>query len=417
MVSIVLDGALSGVCCVMRKLFLIALLSLAAARASAQDQADPSSQARVRIGPLALSPAISLTNAGVDNNVFNEPNDASPKSDFTMTVQPKVDVWLHLGRSLVTGNVTEDLVYYRKYTNQRSANSAYKVGVLVPLTRIAFKGNAGFISTKDRPGFEIDARVLRTELSYDGAVELRALSKTFIGVKAERQRVNYDQNDFFAGASLQNELNRTITMRALTLRHQLTPLTSLTFDAGKQQDRFAFNPLRDSDSTTISAGVLFDQFALLKGSARFGYRDFEPLVAGLPNYKGSTAAVDLSYVALGSTKVTVGAARDINYSYDINQPYYIQTGGTLSITQQIFGPVDVVGRVGAQRLDYRDRAGAVIAVAGRTDYIRSYGGGVGYHLGRDVRIGFNVDKQHRTSALDARTYDGLKYGMAVTYGL
>src|ERR1039458_3542070 len=125
-----------------REFLLIALLSLAATSAFArQDPTDPSSQAKVRIGPLALSPAISLTNAGVDNNVFNDPNDASPKSDFTMTVEPKVDTWLHLGRSLVIGNVTEDLVYYNKYASQRSANSLVKVGLLVPLTRITLKGN------------------------------------------------------------------------------------------------------------------------------------------------------------------------------------------------------------------------------------------------------------------------------------
>ena len=400
-----------------REFLLIALLSLAATSAFArQDPTDPSSQAKVRIGPLALSPAIALTNAGVDNNVFNDPNDASPKSDFTMTVEPKVDTWLHLGRSLVIGNVTEDLVYYNKYASQRSANSLVKVGLLVPLTRITLKGNVGYINTKDRPGFEIDARVLHTELDYDGAVELRALSKTFIGVRAERQTVSYDNTAVFAGANLQNELNRTVLIQALTLRYQLTPLTSLTFDGGKEQDRFEFDPLRNSDSTTITGGVLFDQFALLKGSAKFGYRDFRPLVAGLPGYKGSTASVDLSYIALGSTKVSVTAARDVQYSYDVNQPYYVQTGGTLSVTQQIFGPVDIVGRVGIQRLNYRDRAGAVVAVSDRADYVHSYGGGIGYHLGGDIRIGFNVDQAHRTSAVSARQYDDLRYGAAVTYG-
>jgi hypothetical protein len=400
---------------VTRKLFLIAMLMFIAARASAQDQTDPSSQATVRLGPLALKPALSLTNAGVDNNVFNEPNDQSPKSDFTMTVQPKTDLWLHLGRSLVIGNVTEDLVYYQKYVSQRSANNADKVGLLVPLTRITFKGNVAYLNTHDRPGFEIDVRVHHKDITYDGAVEVRALSKTFVGLRAERQTFNYD-NTVFAGADLRTELNRTVTTQALTLRYQLTSLTSLTADAAKEQDRFDFSQLRDSDSTTINGGVLFDPFALLKGSAKFGYRDFRPLVAGLPGYRGSTASVDLSYIALSSTKVSVTAARDIQYSYDVNQPYYVQTGGTLSITQQIFGPVDVVGRVGAYRLVYQERAGAAIPAPGRTDYIHSYGGGVGYHLGRDVRIGFNVDKQHRTSALDSRTYDDLKYGTAVTYG-
>ena len=94
----------------------------------------------------------------------------------------------------------------------------------------------------------------------------------------------------------------------------------------------------------------------------------------------------------------------------------MQTGFLASLAQQIFGPVDVVGRIGAQRLDYRDRAGAALVAANRTDYVHTYGGGVGYHLGRDLRIGFNIDNAHRTSAVTNRTYDGLRYGAAVTYG-
>ena len=398
-----------------RDVLLFVLLSLAAAPAFAQD-ADPSEQAKVRIGPLALTPTLSLTNAGIDNNVFNDPKDASPKSDFTMTLEPKTDFWLHLGRSMVIGNVTEDLIYYNKYANQRSANSASKIGLNVPLTHILFNGNVGYISAKDRPGFEIDARVQHAELDYDGTIELRMLSKTFIGVKGTRSRITYDQTAVFDGSNLENELNRTSTAGFITLRHQLTPLTSLTLDAGKQQDRFEFDHLRDSDSTEVIGGVKFDPFALLKGSAKFGYRDFQPTVAGLPSYRGSIAAVDLSYVANGSTKLSVLASRDINYSYDITQPYYLLSGVQFSVAQQIFGPVDVVGRVGYQRLDYSDRAGAVIAISDRTDYVHSYGGGIGYHLGSDVRIGFNVDQINRTSGVIARNYDDLRYGTAVTYG-
>jgi hypothetical protein len=35
----------------------------------------------------------------------------------------------------------------------------------------------------------------------------------------------------------------------------------------------------------------------------------------------------------------------------------------------------------------------------------------------DLRIGFNIDKQRRESAVDAKQYDGLRFGFAVTYGL
>lgn len=389
---------------------------LVASRAFPQGPQDPWSQAKVHIGALALSPAISLTNAGIDTNVFNEPLDAAPKRDFTMTVQPKTDVWLRAGRSLISGNVTEDLVYYHTYANQRSANSSFRAGLLMPLTRLTVTGAASYLRTKDRPGFEIDARAQRHELAYEGAVEVRLLSKTLIGVKAHRQIVDFDADAVFLTNNLQFELNRTVTGQGLTLRHELTPLTSLTVDVVKQRDHFKFSSLRDSDSTQVMAGFRFDPFALLKGSATFGYRDFKPLQSDVPGYKGSIAAVDLSYVALGSTKVSVQAGRNVQYSYDINQPYYVQTGITASLAQQIFGPVDVVGRIGAEQLVYRDRAGAIVAASNRTDDIRSYGGGVGYHLGRDFRIGFNVDNARRTSAVRGREYEGLRYGAAVTYG-
>ena len=50
----------------------------------------------------------------------------------------------------------------------------------------------------------------------------------------------------------------------------------------------------------------------------------------------------------------------------LQQPYYLRTGITASIGQQIYGPLDVQGRVGGQRLAYRERAGSV-AVPDRQD--------------------------------------------------
>ena len=159
----------------------------------------------------------------------------------------------------------------------------------------------------------------------------------------------------------------------------------------------------------------FEPFALVNGFAQVGFRDYAPLSSDLPRYTGSIASVNLSYVALGATRLGLLIGRDIEHSFDFNQPYYLQTGITASIGQQIYGPLDVQGRVGGQRLAYRDRAGSV-AVPDREDKIRSYGAGIGYRLGRDLRIGFNVDQQKRESQIDERRYEGLKYGMSVSYG-
>jgi hypothetical protein len=196
----------------------------------------------------------------------------------------------------------------------------------------------------------------------------------------------------------------------------LTPLTNLTIEVARQQDRFGFNSLRDSDSTQVSAALKFDRLALIKGGIQIGVRNFVPVAGSLQSFTGMTMSADLSYVLFGATRLAMTTMRDVQYSYDVNQPYYVQTGFTASVAQQIFGPFDIQGRIGAARLAYVTREGAVVPVADRVDRTNTYGVGLGYHMGKDLRLAFNLDQNKRDSAVDGRTYHGLRYGTAVTYG-
>ena len=386
-------------------------------RASAQSRGEPDiSKARVRIGRLFMNPSISLTNLGWDTNIFNEPDQVVPKRDFTLTVTPQTDLWLRMGRSWLIGTVKEDLVWYKDFASERSANNTAGIGLLLPLNRLRFNGGTSFLRTRERPGFEIDARSQRSELAYDGGVEIRARPKTFIGVRADRKITSFDSTATFEGVSLRQALNRTVTTEAVTVRQQVTPLTAITLDVGRGQDRFEFSPLRDSDSTSAAVGVKLDGFAIIKGSASFGYRDFQPVSPAVPAYTGTTANADLSYVGFGTMRIGVQAVRDVQYSFEINEPYYLLTGVSASVTQRISRPLDIVGRIGTQQLSYRERLGAAAAAAERVDHVRSYGAGFGYHVG-DVRIGFNVDQQKRSSPVLDRDYHGLRFGTSVTYGL
>jgi len=186
--------------------------------------------------------------------------------------------------------------------------------------------------------------------------------------------------------------------------------------AEREQDRFEFSPVRDSDSTQVTGGVELDPFALIAGKASIGYQNFTPLDPTVPAYRGVVGAGGLTYVLLGATKVALDASRQVQYSYELANPYYLQTGASGSLSQHIFGPVDVVGRLGVQRLQYRSRSSQQPAGLGPTDYIYSYGGGAGYRFGRDGRIGFNLDRQRRTSGSAGREYKSLRYGTSVTYG-
>lgn len=397
-------------------LMLIGLFRPSAARAQGEIGAPDPAKVRVRIGALMLNPMIGISNLGVDQNVFNDPPAKQPKKDFTATVTPKVDLWLHLGRSWLIGSIDEEVVWFRTYSSERSSNNRYTVGWRLPAAWFNVNLTAKYAKVRDRPGYEIDLRAGRKEGSYTGAVEGRIMSKTFFGVRGERQTVDFDDAAAFGTVLLRNELNRVTTRGALTLRQQVTSLTSVEFNATRSEDRFEFASPRNSTSTAFGTTITLDPFALIKGSAAFGFRNFRPESPDVPDYSGGTMALDLTYTLLGMTRFVVRALRDIDYSYDLAQPYYVQTGVDGSVAQQILGPVDAVFRVVEQRLAYRNRAGFQVQAADRTDAVHSIGVGVGYHLGRETRLGFNVDKVRRVSDLEFRSYEGLKYGTSLTYG-
>ena len=268
------------------------------------------------------------------------------QKDFTVTVTPATDLWLRFGRTWINGNIKEDIVYYQKYASERSANSTYKVSWVIAQPPDAqpwseLPGHARAAGIRNRRAVAAKRNRLQRHGRDSGAVEdvFRCPRRSSNhGLRRSRRVSRHQPAD---------ELNRTVTTGALTLRHQdAVDEHHVRCVARTGSLRVLARPRHRFDGD--HGGVKFDPFALIKGSATFGYRDFKPLSPAVPGYQGSTVAVDLSYVALGSTKLAVTLTRDVQYSYDINQPYYLQTGATGSISQQIFGPVDVVGRIGAR---------------------------------------------------------------------
>ena len=138
-------------------------------------------------------------------------------------------------------------------------------------------------------------------------------------------------------------------------------------------------------------------FALIKGSASFGYRDFQPLSPSLPAYQGAIANADLSYVAFGTTRLGVQAMRDVQYSFDINEPYYLLTGVSVSLARRIFAARR--RRRALRRAEARPTGIASAWPSRRgteSTTCARFGGGIGYHManGRAHRV------QRRSAAPD-----------------
>ena len=399
----------------MKKTSLALVILLFATHAWAQTDIGPDpAKVRVRVGPLWLNPSIAVTNLGVDNNVFNEETD--PKEDFTFTVSPRTELWLRAGRTWLHGTIVEDLVWYQKYDTERAGNGSYSGNWLVPLNRLTFDVGAMRLNARQRADVEIDARAHRMETNYLGSASIRVLAKTSVGVNVGQLHTTFAEDAVFRNVKLREELTRTLVTTGVSVSHRLTPLTTISAQVAREAVQFDFTPDRNSNSNVILAKIAFDPLAAMQGSASFGYREFTPVAADVPGYDGTTAAVELSYTAFGATKVTGKVLRDVQFSYDSTRPYYLQNSYAIEVMQRLFGPVDVAARTGTATLAYRDRGGAQVS-GNEPDRTRMYGGGVGYHLGQDIRIGVNIDQQKRTSPTQGHSYEGLRLWTAISYGL
>jgi hypothetical protein len=394
----------------------LALLRGTAALAQTIDGGPDPSTVRVRIGPLMMNPTVSLTNIGIDHNVFNEAPDKNPKQDFTVTLTPLSDFWIRLGPTWVSASLNESINWYQKYASERNATTGYRLGWSMLGSRISFKVDGSYLNAHDRPGFEIDTRAGRKEVGFKGSLDFHALSKSYIGVTADRRQTRFASEAEYLGANLSTSLNRIDTSYGVNFRHQLTPLTSITFSGTRSDARFEFSPDRDNVSSSALMLVAFQPAALIRGGFSVGYNDFVPVDRTLPSYRGLVGNVDLTYVLLGSTRFAVTGGRGVQYSYDINQPYYIQSRIGGSVAQQIFGPFDVQVRGDIAYLDYRNRAGVVVTVPDRTDRVNTVGIGVGYHMGRELRLAFNIDQNNRDTRLADHQYEKFLIGTALTYG-
>lgn len=403
----------------LKKSFLVVLIYgvlVSHAAYAQQDPAkidDPVANARFHFGVIALDPRAAIQNVGVDTNVFNTATDK--QSDFTITVTPGTKLYMRTGKGLLTIDGSLEFVHFVKFDTERSINSAGSGQYELRFNRIRPYVSASTLNTRQRPGFEIDARARHFENDYRIGTDFKVASKSTARLEYRNAAIAFDGDAVFGGRPLNQELNRTLKIADLSWRQNLTALTTWVTHFSRQTERFEFEPTRNADSTRFSTGFELGRFALIRGAAFVGYRHLTPADGGLiPTFSGVTSDINVSYTAPSQTRLGLAVDRDLEYSYDVFTPYYIQTGWTATLTQRVVGRWDAQLTGGRDSLAYQ----GLLAVSSleRTDFVGRFGGGIGYALGDNVRASFDVQSFNRSSDKPGREYGGIRAGMSVTYG-
>ncbi len=372
---------------------------------------------RMHAGPFYANPTVLLKELGMDTNVFNQ--ESERKSDFTFTVTPQADVAVPLARrALIRATVGTDLVYYATYRSERSVNPLLVFRSEVYIRRLTLFAQDGYVNTRQRPNYEIDVRSRHLQNDLTGGVSIQLSPKTALDLAAQRGRTRFDGDVLFFGNSLATTLNRDSSGPLVTLRHRLTPLTSVAVKFERLEDRFPLAPVRNTDSFRVMPGVELKPRALIKGYAYLGYRSFSPRDEALPNYAGLVTQVGLSYTLLGATTFGVTFDRDLAFSFETDWPYYVDNSVGAFVRRAVGGKWDVLVSAARHPYAYRamSRESAPVSSV-RRDVTKDYGISLGYRLKRDIRVGVGASYYTRSSDIAVfRDYNGLRIGSNVSYG-
>ncbi len=398
-----------------RAMLLAVLCGAAATPARAQSPLppDPVQSGSLNIGPVALTPRLELRNVGIDSNVFNESE--APREDFTATVRPSLDAGIRLGIARVVYRSWMDIVYFQKYKDERSLNRFGEIRTELRLNRLVPYFAVGGLDTKERPNNEIDLRANRTVQTVGAGVALAILPSTAIVGNVQRQTVTFDPGQRrFRDVDLADALNNRRETADGGIRLALTALTTLSLTGGIEEMRFPLSPDRNSESKRFGARFEFDPTALISGTATVGYRHFSPVSADIEPFKGVVAQVTVRYLAGNRTLFGVQFSRDLEYSFEEDEPYYVATAGSVTLTQRIAGPFDVQVVGGRERFRYRPRVG--IAADAGVDTTSTASAGVGYRLREQTRLGISVEFTTRDAQPADRSYDRRRILASLTHG-
>jgi hypothetical protein len=381
----------------------------------AQNESDPSEQARVRIGVLAFTPSITVSNFGIESNVFNEA--ANPKGDLTATVSPEIALWIGKGRVRFAGASRLDSIHFKEYSGENSVNTINTARLEFPFNRVRAYLSGLFLAVTERPDFEVDTRARREQSSLEAGVSIRASGRTWMRLAVVENDVTFAEQRGLGVPDLRESLSRQGRILRGGLDYALTPLTTFVLDVDREQTEFRFSPERDANGIRITPGFTFKPHALLSGALRVGVLKFTPVDPRAKDYMGTTASVDLRYLGVGDTEIVGGVQRDLFYSADA-QTYYLQTGVSVGMTRYLSAQWSVSAGAAKTWLAYSPAVALIVVTPmqlSRPDEVVSLSAAVSRRVA-GARIGAAVVFAHRDSDRPSGRYDNFRLVGTVSYG-
>ena len=352
----------------------------------------------IQLGPIDLYPTLQIVDAGKDSNVFEEAQ--NPKEDYTLTVQSRALAVMKLGLNEVMASTGADYVWFQQYKQERSSNAQYALRLNLSAGRL--KPFIGAERTRDRrrPTPEIDVRARRLERAAVVGSNFNMTERTALTATAQIDDSSYQEGERFRGVDLAQALSRSIRTYSSGVRYALTPFTTLVVTGSYEIIVFQQSHIRDAKAYSVDSTWEFSPDAALRGRVTAGMQIFKPVNPELAEYKGPRFVAGLNWSLSDVTSLDIVGTRNVSYSYKDTEPYYLLTGGRVTVIQRVAGPFDVQGSIERQYLSYRWSVGNRTSADLQDDTTDTIGGGIAINIRHGFKVLFTAERTARHSNVD-----------------
>jgi hypothetical protein len=375
-------------------------------------------KAAIKLGPLRIQPAIVLSNAGVDSNIYYDPT--NPIRDFTLTAGPALNVYLPIYRKLIISAYgSPQYVYYVKTARERTWNYFFTGSAALNLKRVFLSLDWKYSDAREHWNTEIDIRPRCKEDDLIGSFLVQTSYRTSLAISYREVKYDYE-NIALDNFNVQEQLNRKERYVDLSAYYQATSRTKLflDFEYGKYNFDFADTAaLKDSQSRAAYAGVEFSPTGRIRGKIRVGYKEFDIDNPEGIDYRGLVWDSQVSVRVARPLVLRASYVRDVTFSLWYNNAYYLADtpGVGASVYLLKFLRLDYDFTLGRDRYPEEEPGSDGGPNIKRLDDFYTHSVGLYFRIWKKTAIGVIASHWQRISNLVAENNKQYFYGLNLTY--
>jgi len=352
-------------------------------------------ESRFHLGPVWLSPEISIRDVTYDNNVYGTAE--NPTGDFRLTLSAGLGLILPATPNVFfRAGIFPAYTWYADLEGRRFFGGSTGASFLVFANRLTLEGRAGAAREDVIFSSEAQGRVIRNLQTARLGAELRLLTRLYLYASGGIERFRFTGPGAESAIFEPSATDRTDQSVRAELRYKWSEFVRVA--AGYEETRAEFvnaPQLYDNRTRAVVGTIYYDRqkwFVHVSG----GYRDQKPVNGSTaPPFSGLTGSSFVSYALFRRLDVQAFANRGV--SYGLTSPYYVaeRYGG---------GIVVKLGwrlRVQGSAILGSDRYATPVSSAGqlvdRKDDVTSYGGGFDFLFSPRIQMRFSATESRYNS--------------------